>query len=129
MLSKNYINKISEVSNAKIFVPKQSNFDKSIFKNLNCDRAVFGFYFKLFSLYASSQEGFFSDIELYKKLLKIDKKINFKQFIFCLYVFVELGIFSLENELELLTLKENKKVVSALTNSNFYNAVKKFLEK
>ena len=128
VLSKGYINKISQLSNAKIFVPKQNNFDKSILKSINCDRAVFGHYFKLFSLFASTQEGFFNDIELYKKLIKLDKKINFKQFIFCLYVFVELGIFTLENELDLISLKENKKVVSALTNSNFYNSVKSLLE-
>ena len=58
----------------------------------------------------------------------MDKKINFKQFIFCLYTFVELNIFELENEIDTQTLKENKKVVSQLNNSNFYNQINLILK-
>ena len=62
-------------------------------------------------------------VDLFKNLSAQDKKINFKQFIFCLYVFLELNIFSVEKDLGFETLIENKKVVSSLDKSQFYNQV------
>ena len=102
--------------------------DKNIFKGVVTDRNVFGEYFKLLSNFAATQASFYNEIDLFKKLSSIDKKINFKQFIFCLYTFIELNIFELEDEIDTQTLKENKKVVSQLNNSNFYNQINLILK-
>ena len=117
-----------QFSNAKIYIPSYKKVDQDIFKSLQTDRNIFGAYFKLLSNFASTQASFYNEIDLFKKLNAIDKKINFRQFIFCLYTFIELHIFELDQEIETLTLKENKKVFSSLTNSNFYNQVSLILK-
>lgn len=128
VLSKGYINKIAKVTNAKLCVPNYKKVDRDIFKGLSTDRNVFGNYFKLLSSFASMQKSFLDEIDLYKNLSAQDKKINFKQFIFCLYVFLELNIFSVEKDLGFETLIENKKVVSSLDKSQFYNQVNLILK-
>ena len=104
-------------------MPADKKIDRKIFAGLSTDRKVFGRYFKLLSDFASKQESFLSDISLFKQLQSKDRSINFKQFIFSLYVFLELKIFEIQDDLGLKSLKENKKVVSPLTNSSFYNEV------
>lgn len=128
ILSKGYVNAIAKVTNAKIYIPANKKVDKNIFKGVVTDRNVFGEYFKLLSNFAATQASFYNEIDLFKKLSSIDKKINFKQFIFCLYTFIELNIFELEDEIDTQTLKENKKVVSQLNNSNFYNQINLILK-
>ncbi len=128
VLSKNYLSAVGEVTSAKIFIPNYKKVDSSVFKGLSLDRNVFGHYFKLLSNFASSHANFYNEIDLYKKIKDSNKDINFKQFIFCLQTFVELNILSFVSEMELYTLMENKKVVSKLTNSNFYNQVNLILK-
>lgn len=128
ILNKGYLNCVKNYTNAKLFVVNYKKVCKEIFTNLVLDREVFGNYFKLLSSYASTRGSFYSEIDLFSKLLSMDKKINFKQFILCLYVFMELNIFSFEKDLELLSLIENKKVVSKLENSKFFNQVKLILD-
>ncbi len=128
ILHKGYLNALANCSNAKIYIPNYKKIDSAIFKNLSIDRNVFGQYFKLFSNFASTHASFYNEIDLYKLISNSNKNINFKQFIFCLYVFIELNILSLEPEMEVMSLKENKKVVSKLTNSNFYNQISLILK-
>jgi len=128
VLSKGYVNAIAKVTNAKIYIPSYKKVEKEIFKNLLTDRNLFAKYFKLLSNYATTQGSFYNEIDLFKNLFTIDKKINYKQFIFCLYTFIQLNIFTMVQELELFSLKENKKVVSALTNSSFYNEISLILK-
>lgn len=128
VLSKGYINEIAKVTNAKLFVPNYKKVDREIFKSLRTDRGVFGAYFKLLSTLASTQKSFLNEMDLFKQLSVIDKKITFKQFVFCLYVFEELGIFKIESDMGFSTLIENKKVVSKLENSQFYNQVNLILK-
>ena len=128
VLSKGYVNAIAKVTNAKLYIPEYKKVDKDIFKSLHTERTLFGKYFKLLSNFASTQASFYNEMDLFKKLYSIDKKINFKQFIYCLYTFIELNIFEIENEMELMCLKENKKVVSSLNSSNFYNQVSLILK-
>ncbi len=123
VLSKGYLGKISKLSNALLLVPKDKKTPSNIFGNLKTDRRVFGEYFKTLSSFASKQASFYGDADLFRMLYATNKSLNFKQFIFCFYVFLELGIFELESENEFFFLKENKKVVSHLTNSSFYNSL------
>ena len=128
VLSKGFVNAIANVTNAKLYIPSYKKVEKDIFKGLTVDRNVFGQYFKLLSSFASTQASFYNEIDLFKKIANQDKKLNFKQFIFCLYTFIELKIFELEDEIETQTLKENKKVISSLNNSEFYNQVSLILK-
>ena len=128
VLSKGYINKIAKVTNAKLYVPNYKKVNRDIFCNLTLDRNVFGHYFKELSQFASMQKSFIDEIDLFKNLSAKNKKLNFKQFIFCLYVFIELNIFSLEKDLGFETLIENKKIVSSLDKSQFFNQVSLILK-
>lgn len=123
VLSTGFLKEISKHSGAAVYVPADKKIDRKIFVGLSTDRKVFAKYFKLLSDFASSQDSFLSDISLFKQLQSKDRSINFKQFIFCLYVFLELKIFEMQDDLGLKSLKEDKKVVSPLTNSQFYNEV------
>lgn len=123
VLSKGYLGKISKLSNALMMVPKDKKAPRDIFCNLKTSRGVFGEYFKSLSEFASRQSSFYSDIDLFRSLFAVNKNLEFKQFIFCFYVFLELGIFELEIDSEFFFLKENKKVVSQLNNSSFYNSL------
>lgn len=127
ILSKGYLGKISKVTNALQFIPKEKKIEKSIFNNLKTDRIIFGEYFKLLSNFASKQSSYYGDADLFRILCLENKHLDYKQFIFCFYVFIELNIFEVENDLGLYTLKENKKVVSQLSSSDFYNSVSLFI--
>jgi len=121
VLSKDFLAFLSKNTNAKIFIPKDRKVDKNIFLNLKTDRNVFGEFFKLLSNFASSQNTFMGEIDLYKKIG--EKNFDFKQFIFCFYVFLELKIFEIEDDKGIKSLIENKKIVSQLNNSAFYNQI------
>jgi single-stranded-DNA-specific exonuclease RecJ len=123
ILDKGFLAQIGKMTNAILFVPKDRKTDKSIFNNLKTDRATFGEYFKLISNFASKQSSFYGDADLFRLLSAGGVHLDYKQFIFCFYVFLELKIFEVESDSGLFTLKENKKVVSQLTNSHFYNSV------
>jgi len=123
ILNKGFLGKIAKMTNALQFIPKDKKVEKSIFNNLKTDRVIFGEYFKLLSNFASKQSSYYGDADLFRILCAENKHLDYKQFIFCFYVFIELNILEVESDLGLYTLKENKKVVSQLTNSNFYNSV------
>lgn len=123
ILNKGFLGKIAKMTNALQFIPKDKKVEKSIFNNLKTDRLIFGEYFKLLSNFASKQSSYYGDADLFRILCTESKHLDYKQFIFCFYVFIELNILEVESDLGLNSLKENKKVVSQLTNSNFYNSV------
>lgn len=131
LLDMSYLKEISMHTKAKFYIPKTKKFRKDIFIGLTADRVVFAEYFKYISNLASKKLSYIDEFEIYKQL-KIhftnQKLVNYKQFVFCLYTFIELGIFAIEKDEDFLVIKENKKVVSALTNSDFYNRVNFILQ-
>ncbi len=130
-LDNSYLKEISMHTKAKFYIPKTQKFRKDIFLGLTTDRAVFGEYFKYISNLASKKLSYIDEFEIYKQLkihFKNQKLINYKQFVFCLYTFIELGIFALEKDEDFLVIKENKKIVSALTNSAFFNRLNFILQ-
>ena len=124
VLSKNYLFKVAEYTSARIYLCNGKKFNKKIFDGLKTDRATFAIYYKAFSLLASSRVNFVSDTSLYKELNNLNKSFNFRHFIFCLYTFIELGIFRIEEEMGLFTLSERKEISSNLESSSFYNQVR-----
>ncbi len=123
ILNDGYLGFISDNTNARLYLPKNKKVDNNIFFGLSLQRDVFANYFRLISNFASKQASFMTELDLFKQLSLFDKKINFKQFIFCLYTFIELNIFEIVEELGFMSLKENKKVVSSLNSSKFYNTI------
>ncbi len=125
ILDKSYLGRISKDTKAKIFIPKDKKFPRELFDNLVDDRQVFGEYFKGFSTLASKRLSYLDEFDIYKqyKIHFPDKKVNYKQFVYCLYTFIELGIFDLIEDNDYLIIKENEKVFAPLNNSTFYNRV------
>lgn len=84
--------------------------------NVSTQKKVFVNFYKTIS---SIKEVFFDEINLYKKYFS---KIGFdyKQFVFCLYVFEELGILNIDKGTD-LRFTINSKIKTELTNSVLYN--------
>ncbi len=126
VLDAQYLNQISQQTYAKIFVPQYKKVNTNIFKGISSDRKVFGEYFKMLSQFATKQISFENELSLFKTLKALNphfKAISFKQFIFCLYTFIELGIFTIESDADFYTIIENKMVFANLNTSIFYNSV------
>lgn len=126
VLDTNYINELKTHTFAKIFVPQYKKINSTIFKGLSLDRAKFGEYFKMLSNIATKKISFENELILFKNLKNLNpqyKNISFRQYIFCLYTFLQLGIFSFESDDDFYTLIENKKVFANLNTSNFYNSI------
>ena len=123
VLNEGYLGFVNSNTNALLYLPNSKNVDSKLFTNISLERGIFGKVFKLISEFASKQLSFLNEIDLYKHISLQEKKLKFSQFIFCLYVFIELNIFELVPELGFLSIKENKKVVSSLNASKFYNRV------
>jgi len=131
VLDKDYIFAVAERTNAKVFAPDYKKVNTNIFKGLSADRNVFVEYFKMLQDLASKMRSYDNELVLFKQLKLINpqnKKLNYKQFIYCLYTFIELGIFDLKKEGDFLTLAENKKVFTSLGNSQFYNDINLILQ-
>ncbi len=122
-LSSEYLGQVCEHTSSQIMIVKNKKWSKSIFSGLATDRATFATFFKLISTLASSRFNFADDIGLFREACNISKTISFKQFIFCLYTFIELELFRMEEEMGLYTLVENKGKTLSLTDSAFYNKV------
>lgn len=123
ILSYDYINQVGEKTSAKLFLMKNNKFNKNVFSGLKADRETFGIYFKAFSKLASNRVDFTGDSGLFREMCDLNKSFNFKQFIFCLYTFIDLGLIELEEEMGLYTLIENKGKTCPLEQSTFYRQV------
>ena len=125
-ICKEYISKLCENTPATIYVPSKEKFDNSICSNLKFDRETFGLYYKALSKIAKMCIPFGSDVALFREVYQSNKSLTFKQFIFCLNVFVELGIFEMQDKDGLWVLMENAGVSKGLDNSKFYQRVLSF---
>ena len=126
VLDSGYIDKIINETKAVVYIPQTNNFNTNhIFNNLNLNREEFAKYFRMISVLASKKIMFYNDIDIFKQLKNHfpDTKLNYKQFVFCFYVFQELGIFNLEYDDEYVLIKENDKIISNLKNSPLYNKI------
>lgn len=123
VLDEGFVGAIQQNTSALLYLPNDKKVKGEIFDKLSTNRSTFGKVFKLISTYASKQLSFLNEIDLYKHISSMDKSISFSQFIFCLYVFIELNIFEMQEEFGFLSIKENKKVISSLSASKFYNKV------
>lgn len=126
ILDKKYLNSVANSTFAKIFYTGYKKVNNNIFKGLSTDRNVFGQYYKMLSDLTKKLISFEDRFDIFKHLKLTNpqaKKLSYRQFVFCLYTFIELNIFSLEEDGEYITLNENQKVFSSLSNSSFYNDI------
>ncbi len=126
ILDNKYITEIQKHTFAKIYIPQYKKINTNIFKGLSTERSVFGEYFKILSDIATKQVSFENELTLFKNIKLLNpqfKNLSFKQYIYCLYTFVELGIFSVDKDDDFYTLIENKMVFANLNTSSFYNAI------
>ena len=67
-----------------------------------------------------------NELDLYKNIKDLYpnlKKMTYSQFVFCLYVFFEIGVISKNTQFGYV-IKINNQVKTNLENSNFYNKIK-----
>ncbi len=115
-LSDGVISFLNSKTNARIYVPKISN--QSLM--LCCDREMFANYFEAIkanqNVTAASLNGFF------KTIAKTNDNLDYKQFVFCVRVFEELGIISLHKSPFQLII--NRGIKAELSKSQLYSYVK-----
>ena len=132
ILDKGYLSEVGKHTNARLFVPRDVRADMKIAEGLKFDRQTFAECFRELSVFSSRQLNFNNDYELYKQLFvnkgTKQKTIPFKQFVFCLSVFIDLGIFEIVGDFDSFVLKENKKIFKSLDSSAIYKKVE-FVQK
>ncbi len=115
VLDDGIISYLNAKTKATIYVPSISKDTLQ----LSCDREVFARYFDLFR---RSQQIKVSGVPaLFKQLLKTENDLSYKQFEFCLNVFEELGIISLQKTPFSLII--NKGIRADLSSSILYKFV------
>ncbi len=132
ILDKGYLSEVGKHTNARLFVPRDARADMKIVDGLKFDRQTFADCFRELSVFSSRQLNFNNDYELYKQLFASkepkQKNMPFKQFVFCLSVFIDLGIFEIVGDFDSFVLKENKKIFKSLDSSSVYKKVE-FVQK
>lgn len=126
ILEKKYLNMLATKTFAKIYYPQYKKVNSTIFKGLSCERQVFGTYYKLISDLTKKLISFENRLDIFRHIKLLNpglKKLSYRQFVFCLYTFIELKIFSIKQDGEYITLSEDSKVFSNLSNSKFYNTI------
>lgn len=129
VLDEAYITYLNKVSHATIYIPQNVPFIYAPFQFIDLSRKTFGFYFNLFKKAIKSKQTAFDDYNYFNKLKRIDKTINYVEFVACLETFKELGFIKDHNEelgnyyLELLDAKN-----SQLEASRFYNKLQLVLK-
>ena len=131
ILDKGYLDMVSSKTFGKIYYPQYKKVNSTIFKGLSCDRGIFGTYYKILSDLTKKLISFENRLSIFKHLKLLNpqlKKLSYRQFVFCLYTFIELNIFSIKQEGEYITLSEDNKVFNSLNNSKLYNKISLLLQ-
>lgn len=119
-----YLAKLTENTKAKLYLPPKTPFSYSAFAKIDLAREVFANYYRLFELVDKNKltaQDTYSLFMLASKHLKEKQTYNYLQFMVCLYVFAELNILRLSEQLCSIEIISKQK--TALTNSAFYNTL------
>lgn len=117
VLDNGYINKIYDLTKAEIYIPKDKQFDRSIFKNINLRRDAIGHFYN--TLKDFKQTAFLNELEAYNKISKVFK-CSFKNFHIYLMILSELNVITI-NEVEAFTIYINEDIKTDLKKSKIYN--------
>lgn len=116
VLDKSYLAKISQISNAQIYIPQNGTFDKKLFAKIDTRREKIGeFYNALKSL---NGKTCLNELHAFNRMSRL-KRINFKNFHAYLMIFEELNLINIEQvDGYKITINNNK---TDLKNSKIYN--------
>ncbi|MCH5164552.1 MAG: single-stranded-DNA-specific exonuclease RecJ [Clostridiales bacterium] len=100
-------------SNAKVYIPE--SLENNIMEDVSLDRSVFAYYYDAFKRFKDIKS---CTLWSYYKTLATRIKINLKQFITCLTVFIDLGFISISSGE--FALSFNKDIKADLSASTLY---------
>ncbi len=121
VLDDGYIVALNNATNAKIYLPQNSPFLYAPFQMIDLSRKTFGRYFNLIKMASKQNIVGFDDFNLFNKLKKLDKSINYVQFVACLNTFLQIGIIKINNKIGEYSISVNNGTTSSLEKSLFYN--------
>lgn len=128
VLDEAYIVYLNSKTNAEIFLPQNSPFLYAPFKMIDLSRKAFGEYFNLIKNASRQQIIAFDDFNYFNKLKKLDKNINYVQFVASVNTFQQLGIISVYDDVGNYYIEVNSGTTSSLEKSNFYNKLSLILK-
>jgi len=128
VLDESYITFFNKQSNATIYIPQNTPFIYAPFKSLNITRKVFGEYFHLFKKMAKMELVAFDDYNYFNKLKKVQKDLNYIQFVACLETFKQLGLIQVNEENGYYQIHITNAPQTKLENSFFYNKLELILK-
>ncbi|MBO4412591.1 MAG: hypothetical protein J5779_01080, partial [Clostridia bacterium] len=117
VLDRGYLNKIYDLTKAEIYIPKEKQFDKTVFKNINLRREAIGHFYNILKNY--SQTAFLNELEAYNKISRV-MKTSFKNFHIYLMILSELNVITI-NEVDAFTIYLNENMKTDLKKSKIYN--------
>ena len=122
MLDNGYIAALNQATNAKIYVPKDTQFDKSIYKQIDLSRETFGKYFHFINRGIKNNIVAIDDFDWFGKAkIGANANMNYTQFVAALYTFAQLGLYDIYTQMGEFRIKRNNVENTRLENSNFYN--------
>lgn len=123
VIDKGYLDAISKISSAEIYIPKVEKNDAEFIAYLDAKKENISNFYKVLS----SLDGqlFTSILGLHTKIIReLKYNISFTNFLFYYYIFTELNLVESETKDELFTFRINKNIKTDLNKSNIYNKVK-----
>lgn len=128
VLDEAYLVYLNSCTRAQIYLPSSTPFLYSPFRFLDLSRRVFGDYFHIFKKACKSNIIGYDDYNFYNKLKKLQKDLNYVQFVACLLTFEQLGLLQINDETGNYYVKMTNRPSTTLNNSNFYNKLELILK-
>ena len=121
VLDDRYIIALNNNTKAEVYLPQNAPFLYAPFQMIDLSRKTFGNYFNLIKQASKQKMIGFDDFNYFNKLKKIDKNINYVQFVACLNTFLQIGIVEINNKIGEYSIEVNNGTTSSLEKSVFYN--------
>ena len=121
VLDEAYIVTLNNKTEAEIYLPQSSPFLFAPFRMIDLSRKTFGLYFNLIKTASKQKISGFDDFNFFNKLKKLNKAINYVQFVACINTFEQIGIITIHNSISDYFIEVNKGASSLLEKSPFYN--------
>ncbi len=128
VLDEAYLVYLNNKTNAEIFLPQNSPFLYAPFKSIDLSRKVFGEYFNLIKMANKQNVVGFDDFNYFNKLKRLNKNINYVQFVASVNTFEQLGIINIYDVVGNYFIEVNSGTTSSLEKSNFYNKLSLILK-
>ncbi len=128
VLDEAYLVYLNSCTDAQIYLPASTPFVYSPFKYIDLSRKVFGDYFNVIKKASKTNLISYDDYNYYNRVRKMQKDLNYVQFVACLITFEQLGLIKINDELGNYFIKMTNNQSTALSNSHFYNKLELILK-